>query len=89
MSIDLVPWIVRTILVIVGIIVAIVVGKRKKKYYWGIFVIGITAFTMGIILIAVSLITGELFNMSLFLTAAGAIVILIGLIVQNKPKENR
>lgn len=89
MSIDLVPWIVRAVLIIVGIIVAIMVGKRKKKFYWGIFVIGITAFIMGVILLAVSFMTGQLFDISLFLTAAGVIVILIGLVAQNRVKQNR
>ena len=88
MSMDFVPWIIRAVLIVVGIVVAVMVGKRKKRFYCGIIVIGITAFIMGIILLAVSFITGQLFDISLFLTAAGAIVLILGLVVQNRAKES-
>ena len=89
MNIDWLPWAIRAVLIIVGIIAAIMVGTRRKKYYWGLFVIGITALVMGVILLVVSLITGLSFDMGLFLTVAGAIILIIGLIVRNRLKKNR
>ena len=67
---------------------AIIVVKRKKKgiyqgqYYIGILVIGITAFTIGIITLVVSLITNLVFDYSLFLIVVGVIVFLIGLVAR-------
>jgi uncharacterized membrane protein HdeD (DUF308 family) len=66
----------------------IMVMKRKKEgiyqgqYYIGIFVVGITAFILGVICLIVSSVT----NLSLFygsyLTAVGVIAIIVGSVVR-------
>jgi len=89
MSMDWVPWVIRAVLIVVGIIMAIMVGKRKKGYYFGIIVIGITAFIMGVILLIVSLITDLFWDYGLYLTAAGAISLIIGLVIRNRWEKNR
>ncbi len=89
MNMDFVPWVARAVLITVGIIVAIMVWKGKRegrfqeRYYFGFFMIGITAFTMGVILLIVSFITDLSFFYSLYLIAAGAIGIIIGLVIRN------
>ena len=91
---DWVPWVIRAVLIVVGITMAIMVSKRKREgiyqgqYYIGIFVIGITAFTMGIILLIVSFITNLLFDYGLFLIVAGVIALLIGLVARKIWKNN-
>jgi len=95
MNMDLVPWVIRAVLIVVGITMAIMVSKRKREgiyqgqYYIGIFVIGITAFTMGVILLIVSFITNLLFDYGLFLIVAGVIALLIGLVARKIWKKNR
>ena len=92
---DWVPWVIRAILIVVGITMAIMVSKRKREgiyqgqYYIGIFIIGITAFTMGVILLIVSSITNLLFDYGLFLIVAGVIAFLIGLVARKIWKKNR
>ena len=94
MNIDWVPWVIRVVLIVVGIIMVIMISKRKREgiyqgqYYIGIFAIGITAFTMGIILLIVSSITNLLFDYSLFLIVAGVIVFLIGLVARKIWKKS-
>ena len=94
MSIDWVPWVIRAVLIVVGIIMIIMVSKRKRRgiyqgqYYIGIFAIGITAFTMGIILLIVSSITNLLFDYSLFLIVVGVIALPIGLVARKIWKKN-
>ena len=90
---DLLPWVIRAVLIVVGIMLAIMIWKGKKEgryqeYSFRFFVIGITAFIMGVILLIVSFITDLLFDYSLFLTAAGAISIIIGLVIRNIRKKN-
>ena len=95
MSIDWVPWVIRVVLIIVGIIATIMVWKGKKegrfqeRYYLGFFIIGITAFIMGVILLIVSFMTDLFWDYGLFLTAAGAIGIIIGLVIRNIWEKNR
>ncbi len=91
---DWVPWVVRAVLIVVGIVVAIMVWKGKKEgryqeYSFRFFVIGITAFTMGVNLLILSFITDLSFGYDLFLTAAGAIGIIIGLVIRNRWEKNR
>jgi len=92
---DWVPWVIRAVLIVVGITMAIMVSKRKREgiyqgqYYIGIFVIGITAFTMGVILLIVSFITDLFWDYGLFLTAAGVIALLIGLVARKIWEKNR
>ncbi|MFC1908348.1 hypothetical protein ACFLXD_00510 [Chloroflexota bacterium] len=94
MSMDLLPWVIRAVLIGVGIILAIMVWKGKKEgkyqeYHFRFFVIGITAFIMGIILLIVSFITDLSFDLGSFLTAVGVIGIIIGLVIRNIWKKNR
>jgi len=95
MSMDWVPWIIRAVLIVVGIITVIMISKRKREgiyqgqYYIGIFVIGITAFTMGVILGIVSLITDLSLFYGSYLTAIGVIAIIIGLVARKIWRKNR
>ncbi len=91
---DWVPWVVRAVLIVVGIVVAIIVWKGKKEgryqgYSFRFFVIGITAFVMGVILQMVSFMTDLSFDYGWFLTTAGAIGIIIGLVIRNIWEKNR
>ncbi len=91
---DWLPWVIRAVLIVVGIILAIIIWKGKKEgryqeYSFRFFTIGITAFIMGVILLIVSFITDLSFGYDLFLTAVGAIGILIGLVARNIWKKNR
>jgi len=91
---DWVPWVIRAVLIVVGIILAIIIWKGKKEgryqeYSLRFFVIGATAFIIGVILLIVSFITDLLFDYSWFLTAAGAIGIIIGLVIRNRWEKNR
>jgi len=94
MSLDWLPWVLRAILIVVGIILAIIIWKGKKEgryqeYSFRFFAIGITAFIMGVILLIVSSVTDLSFGYDLFLTAAGAIGIIIGLVIRNMWEKNR
>ncbi len=94
MSMDWVPWVIRAIIIIVGIITLIMVWKGKKEgryqeYYFRFFVIGITALILGVILLIVSFITDLSLFYGLYLTAAGAISLIIGLVVRNTWEKNR
>ena len=88
MNTDWVPWVIRAILIIVGIIMVMVTSKKKNEgvyqgqYYIGIFAVGMTAFTMGIILLVVSSITELLFDYSLFLVIVGIVAFPIGLVAR-------
>ena len=92
---DWLLWVIRAVIIVVGIIMVIMVLKRKREgiyqgqYYIGIFVIGITALILGVILLIVSFITDLSFFYSLYLIAAGAIGIIIGLVVRNIWEKNR
>ena len=91
---DWIPWVIRAVLIVVGIILAIIIWKGRKEgryqeYSFRFFVIGITAFIMGVILLIVSSITDLSFGYDLFLTAAGAIGIIIGLVIRNICEKNR
>lgn len=94
MNLDWVPWVIRAVLIVVGIIMVIIISKRKREgiyqgqYYIGIFAIGITAFTIGAILLTVSFITNLFFDYSLFLIVSGAIVFLIGLVARKIWNKN-
>ncbi len=91
---DWVPWVIRAVLIVVRIIEVIMVSKRKREgiyqgqYYIGIFVIGITAFTMGLILLIVSFITNLFFDLGWFLIVTGVIALLIGLVARKIWKKN-
>ena len=94
MWMDLLPWVIRAVLIVVGIILAIMIWKGKKEgryqeYSLRFFVIGSTAFVMGVILLIVSYVTDLLFDMGKFLTTAGAIILIIGLAIRNRWEKNR
>jgi cell division protein FtsW (lipid II flippase) len=94
MSMDWLLWVVRAILIVVGIILAIMIWKGKKegryqRIHFRFFVIGITALILGIILLIISSVTDLSFFYSLYLIAAGAIGIIIGLVIRNTWEKNR
>ncbi len=91
---DWLPWVIRAVIIVVAIILAIIIWKGKKEgryqeYSLRFFVIGITAFVLGVILLIVSSITDLIFDYSLFLTVAGAIILIIGLVIRNIWEKNR
>jgi len=91
---DLLPWVVRAVLIVVGIILIIIIWKGKKEgryqeYSLGFFVIGSTAFILGVIFLIVSFVTDLSFDKGLFLTAVGAIGLIIGLVIRNRWEKNR
>ena len=89
MSMDWLLWVIRAVIIVVGIILAIMVWKGKKGYSFRFLTIGITALILGVILLIVSLITDLFWDYGLFLTAAGAIGIIIGLVIRNIWEKNR
>ncbi len=94
MGMDWLLWVVRAVLIIVGIILAIIIWKGKKEgryqeYSIRFFVIGITILILGAILLIVSFITDLSFFYSLYLIAVGAIGIIIGLVIRNTRERNR
>ncbi len=91
---DWLLWVVRAIIIVVGIILAIIIWKGKKEgryheYSIRFFVIGITALILGVILLIVYFTTDLLLFYALYLIAAGAIAIIIGLVVRNIWEKNR
>ena len=92
---DWLLWVVRAVLIVVGIIMVIIISKRKREgiyqgqYYIGIFVVGITAFILGVILGIVSFITDLSLFSGLYLTAVGVIAIIVGLVARKIWKKNR
>ncbi len=91
---DWLLWVIRAIIIIVGIILLIVIWKGKKEgryqeYSLRFFVIGITALILGVILLIVSFITDLSLFYALYLIGAGAIAIIIGLVVRNIWEKNR
>ncbi len=94
MSMDWLLWVVRAVLIVVGIILAIKVWKGKKEgryqeYSFRFLTIGITAVILGVILLIVYFITDLSLFYSLYLIAVGAIAIIIGLVVRNIWEKNR
>ena len=92
---DWLLWVVRAVIIVVGIIIVIGVLKRKKEgiyqgqYYIGIFGIAITSFILGIIILIVSLITDLSLFYGLYLITVGAIGIIIGLVARYIWKKHR
>ncbi len=94
MSMDWLLWVIRAVIVVVGIVLLIVIWKGKKEgkyqeYSLKFLTIGITALILGVILLIVSFITDLSFFYSLYLIAAGAIGIIIGLVIRNRWEKNR
>jgi hypothetical protein len=94
MNMDLLLLVIRATLIIVGIIAVIIIWKGKKegrfqeRYYFGFLIIGITALILGIILLIVSFTKDLSFEIGLYLTTAGAIGLIIGLVIRNRWKKN-
>ena len=92
---DWLLWVIRAVIIVVGIIMVIIISKRKKEgiyqgqYYIGIIVIGITAFILGVILGIVSFITDLSLFYGSYLTAVGVIGIIVGLVARKIWKKNR
>ncbi len=91
---DWVPWVVRAVLIVVGIILAIMIWKGKKEgryqeYSFRFFVIGTTALIIGVILLIAYLITDLLLFYALYLIAVGVIAIIIGLVIRKIWEKNR
>ncbi len=91
---DWLLWVVRAVLIVVGIILAIMIWKGKKegryqRIHFRFFVIGTTAFIMEIILLITSFVTDLSFFYSLYLIAAGVISIIIGLVIRSIWEKNR
>ena len=86
---DWLLWVIRAVLIIVGIILTVIIWKGRKEgkyqeYSLRFLTIGITALILGVILLIVSSVTDLSYFYSLFLSAVGVIVIIIGLVVRNK-----
>ena len=93
-SMDLLLWGVRAVLIAVGLILAIMIWKGKKegryqRYSLRFLVIGISALILGFILLIVSSVTDLSFDSGLYLSVAGVIAIIIGLVVRNIWERNR
>ena len=94
MNIDLLLWIIRAIIIIIGIITAIMVlkGKKEGRYQelsFRFLAVGIPIFILGIILLLISVVIDLLFDYGLFLTVAGSTAIIIGLVIRNIWEKNR
>jgi cell division protein FtsW (lipid II flippase) len=93
MNMDLLLWIIRAILIVVGIVLIIVIWKGKKegryqKYSFRFFVIGITAFVLGVILLIVSSVTDLSLFYAFYLLAVGLIGVIIGLVIRYRWEKN-
>jgi len=94
MNMDLLVWIIRAIVILIGIITAIIVWKGKKvgryqELSFRFLVIGIPILFIGIILLIISFITDPLFDYGLFLVVAGAILLTIGLLLRYTWEKSR
>ena len=88
MNLDLLLWVVRAVIIAVGIIVVIIIWKGKKegryqKYSFRAFALGTPIFIIGVILLLVSLITDLSFFYGSYLTTVGVIAIILGLVIRN------
>ena len=86
---DWLLWVVRAIIIVVGIILIIKIRKGKKGYAWRFFAIAIMVFILGAILLLVSLITDISLFYGLYLIAVGAIGTIIGLVIRQIWEKNR
>ena len=91
---DWLLWGVRSVLIAVGIVLAIMIwkGKREGKYQrysLRFFVIGITAFILGVILLIVSFNSDLSSFYGLYLSSVGVISVISGLVIWNIWEKNR
>ena len=85
---DWLLWIVRAVIIAVGIILARIIWKGKRegryqRYSFRFYIMGITAFILGVILLVVSSITDLSFFYGFYLTGTGAICLIIGLVIRS------
>ncbi|MFC1963500.1 hypothetical protein ACFLVL_02645 [Chloroflexota bacterium] len=85
---DWLLWVVRAILIVVGIIVIKQVWQGKKGYSFRFITIGITAFILGVILLIVSSLTDLSMFYPLYLIGVGAISLIIGLVIRYTLEKN-
>jgi uncharacterized membrane protein len=92
---DVLLWSVRAVLIALGIILTIMLVKRRREgrfweqYYISFFAIGITAFILGIILLILSSSTDLSFDTGLYITVVGIISFIVGLVIRNRWKKSR
>ena len=92
---DWLLWVVRAVIIVVGITMVMMVIKRKREgiyqgqYYIGIFAIGITSLILGVMLLIVSFITDLSLFYALYLIAVGVIALPIGLVARKIWNKNR
>ena len=94
MNMDLLLWVVRAVIIVVGITVGTMVWKGRKegryqKLSFRFIALGIPIFVIGIILLIVSFIIDLSFDTGLFLMAAGIIGLLVSFIIRSRRKKNR
>ncbi len=90
---DWLLWVIRAVIIVVGIILGIIIWKGKKEgkyqeYSLRFLVIGITALILGVILLIVSFTTDLSLFYALYLIAVGVIAFLIGLVARKIWKKN-
>jgi len=91
---DWLLWVIRAIIIVVGIILMIIIwkGKKEGKYQQislRFFTLGTTAFILGVILLIVSFITDLSLFYGLYLMAAGVIGIIAGFVTRSIWEKNR
>ena len=94
LNMDWLLWVVRGILIVVGIILAIMIwkGKNEGRYQrinFRFLVIGITTLILGIILLVISSVTDLSLFYGLYLISVGVICIIIGLVIRKTWEKNR
>ena len=93
MNLDVLLWVVRAVIIAIGITVGTMMWKGKKegrhqKYSFRFFALGIPILIIGIILQIVSLLTDLSSFYGIYLTAIGAIASIIGLVIRNIWEKN-
>jgi hypothetical protein len=82
-------WVIRAVIIVVGIISLFVVWKQKRGYFSSVLIVGIIYLILGVILLIVSFTTDLSLFPGVFFTAVGAIGITIVLVIRNKWEKNR
>jgi len=82
-------WVVRAIIIAVGIILIIMIRRGEKGYAFRFHTIGITTLILGGILLIVAFTTDLLLFYALYLIGVGVICVLIGLVIRNIWEKNR
>jgi len=90
---DWVPWVIRAVLIVVGIILAIIIWKGKKEgkpqaEYRTFFTLGVTWVPFSIVLMMVSFIFQIPFWIVTPILVIGVVYLIIGLKNRDKWKKN-